>query len=269
MRYRIVFCDVDGTLLSSDHRVLPQTLAAIQSLRRQGVPFVIISARSPSGIYPIQDTYGFQTPIIAYNGALMLDEHRNTLYSNGLSLQAARQVIDFLEGNQMDCSWNVYAGDSWIVKNKRDPRIIREERIVRTSAVEGTLDLLPGDAAIGKVLCMCNPSRLPAIEERLRGAFPSLSIVRSSDILLEIMQNGVSKSSAVRFACGLWSIPLEAAIAFGDHYNDVEMLQSVGTPFLMGNAPDEIKKRFHAVTDSNDEDGIYHALASIGMVPPC
>ena len=48
MNYEIVFSDVDGTLLNTRHQVLPGTLSAIKSLQQQGIPFVIISARSPS-----------------------------------------------------------------------------------------------------------------------------------------------------------------------------------------------------------------------------
>ena len=80
------------------------------------------------------------------------------------------------------------------------------------------------------------------------------------------MQSGVTKSSAVKALCELWEIPLEDMVAFGDHYNDVEMLETAGMSFLMGNAPEELKQRFHNVTDSNDEDGIYHGLAKIGMI---
>lgn len=47
---RIVFSDIDGTLLTNDREVLPSTLKAINSLKKQDIPFIIISARSPSGI---------------------------------------------------------------------------------------------------------------------------------------------------------------------------------------------------------------------------
>lgn len=265
MNYGIVFSDVDGTLLNTKQELLPNTLSSIRALQRQGIPFVIISARSPSGIYPIQERYGFQSPVISYSGALILDENRKILYSGGFSLKIARQVIHFIEESHFDCSWNLYSMDTWIVKNKQDPRVIREENIVHASAAEGTADMLSDNVDIGKILCMCNPDCILEIERRLKTEFPSLSIVKSSDILIEIMQNGVTKSRAVKTLCSLWNIPLEKTVAFGDHYNDAEMLETVAMPFLMGNAPEELKKRFTNVTDSNDEDGIYHGLVKIGL----
>mgnify|MGYP002645395545 CR=1 FL=1 len=74
MNYEIVFSDVDGTLLNTRHQVLPGTLSAIKSLQQQGIPFVIISARSPSGIYPIQEKYGFNCPVISLSFGLFVHD---------------------------------------------------------------------------------------------------------------------------------------------------------------------------------------------------
>ena len=266
MSCKIIFSDVDGTLLNSEHQLLPETLYSIQLLQQQEIPFVIVSARSPSGIYPIQEKYGFKSPIISYSGSLILDENKTVLWSRGLSKQITGEIIGFIEQKQFNCSWNIYSEDIWIVKDKKDPRIIREENIVQASAIEGNIDLLHDDADIGKVLCMCDPDDILDIEQELKTAFPQLSIVKSSDILLEIMPNGITKRTAVKYLCDLWGIPVEAAAAFGDNYNDVEMLETVGKPFLMGNAPEKLKKQFENITDTNDENGIYHGLIKLGLI---
>lgn len=263
---RIVFSDVDGTLLTGDHRMLPGTLRAIRALQRQGIPFVIISARSPSGIYPILRDYQFQCPIICYSGALLLDEDGTVLSSQGFSPSLAAEIVSFLEQECLPCAWNLYSGDTWIVKDRSDPRVAREERIVRATSVEGTPDHLRPDARVGKILCMCDPGTIEGVQRRLKEAFPSLSIAPSSDILLEIMEAGVTKRSGVEQLCRLWGISPEDAVAFGDHYNDVEMLDAVGTPFLMGNAPQALWTRFPNRTDSNEEEGILHALEGLGLV---
>ncbi len=68
MRCQIVFSDVDGTLLNSAHQLSENTLYAIRALQKRAIPFVIVSARSPAGVYPIQEKYGFQSPVISYGG---------------------------------------------------------------------------------------------------------------------------------------------------------------------------------------------------------
>jgi dTDP-4-dehydrorhamnose reductase len=118
---KIIFSDVDGTLLNSDHKVLPGTVYAIRELKKKGIPFVIISARSPSGIRPILEENNFTCPMISYSGALILDEDENVLYSEGFSREDAAEMVRFIESNQLDkcgiyhcsnegvCSWYVFA----------------------------------------------------------------------------------------------------------------------------------------------------------------
>ena len=56
---KVVFSDVDGTLLDSSHRMSPATREAICAVQARGIPFVIVSARSPSGVYSILEDYHF------------------------------------------------------------------------------------------------------------------------------------------------------------------------------------------------------------------
>jgi len=267
MVYKIVFSDVDGTLLNSEYKLLPKTLYAIRSLQEKHIPFVIISARSPSGIYPILKENDFNCSIIAYSGSLILNEDRKILYSEGFSRKVASDIVSFIESQQLDCTWNIFSVDTWIVKDKNDSRVIDEENIVKAQAIQGTTESLPEDAKIGKILCMCNPSKILDIEKALKEAFPQLSIAKSSNTLLEIMANGINKSTAVHTLCKILNIPLEATLAFGDNFNDEEMLETVAMPFLMGNAPELLKKKFKNITYNNDDEGIYQALVKIGMIP--
>lgn len=262
---KIVFSDVDGTLLDHRHKITPLTQRAIRDLQEKGIPFVIVSARSPSGIYPILEEYGFTCPIIAYSGALILDEDRNVLFHKGMEKVLADRIVRVLESSRFDVTWSVYALDEWIVKDKSDPRIIKEEQIVKAQAVQGSVDSAAAER-ISKILCICDPAETVGVEALLKGIFPACSIVRSADFLLEVMENGVSKAAAVERACGLWKIPLADAVAFGDHYNDADMLETVGSGFLMGNAPAELKERIRLLTDDNDHDGIYHALVRKKLV---
>ena len=266
MNYEIVFSDVDGTLLNSNHIILPSTLAAIEQLQKRHIEFVIISARSPSGIYPILKRFGFVCPIICYSGALILDKDRKPLYSTGFSKYTGKKIVNYIESNHLDCTWNIYSMDTWIVKDRMDKRVQLEESIVQAEAINGSIDMLDDNALIGKILCMCNPDHILNIEQQLRNAFPELSIAKSSATLLEIMAGNINKSTAVKKLCNILNIPLENTIAFGDNYNDVEMLNTVATPFLMGNAPSELKSAFKNITYDNDTDGIARALASLKLI---
>lgn len=262
---KIVFSDIDGTLLNSEHKITPLTEKAIKKLNEKDIPFVIISARSPSGIYPIINEYGLKCPIISYSGGLILDENRNVLFHKGINKEKAKKIIEFIENNKFDMSWCAYSLDEWIVRDKSHPRIIREETVVKAKSTQGSIDSIT-DNEVNKILCICNPEKTIEIEKKLKEAFPECSIVKSSDILLEIMESGINKATAINTLCSLWNISLENTIAFGDNYNDVEMLENVKFGFLMDNAPEELKNRIKRHTKNNDSDGIYYGLLEMNLI---
>ncbi len=254
--YKIIFSDVDGTLLNSSHVVTPKTRETLQKL---DIPFVIVSARSPSGIYPILKDNHLTCAIIAYSGGLILDENRHVLFHQGINKNEAKEIVNFLE--PFDCSWCAYSLDEWIVKDKNDPRIINEENIVKAYATQGYIDDFK-DGQVNKILCICHKSQTNIIEKKLKEKFPQYSIVKSSDILIEIMQQDINKATAIERLCHIWNIDIRDTLAFGDNYNDYEMLKTCGKGILMGNAPDDLKKEFDNITLDNDHDGIYEALKS-------
>ena len=254
----IVFSDVDGTLLNTAHRVTPATRAALLALGE--VPFVIVSARSPSGLYPILRRNGFTCPLIAYSGALIQDERGEILYQRGMEPALAGEILAFLETERLPVTWCLYAGDDWLVKDRSSPAVRREEEIVEAQSRAGSLKDLPPTQRVHKILCICAPGTIDDTRRRIQSRFPSVNAVQSSDILLELMDRGVNKAEAVRFYCDRLGIRLTNAAAFGDNYNDWEMLEAVGHPVVMGNAPAPIRARFRRVTADNDHDGIAAAL---------
>lgn len=261
-----VFCDVDGTLMNSSYEISPLTLSAIKQLIKKGIRFVIISARSPSGILHIPHGYGFACPVIAYSGALMMDEKGEILFNTGMSVDAASAVIDYASEEGLDISWCIYSVDRWLVDDPQDERIRKESDIVKIKPEKGTLAGLEKDAPVNKLLCICEAEDILDIENKLKIRFPELSIVKSDDTLLEVMKNGVSKSIALKRFCSINGMDEKNVAAFGDNYNDEDMLLSCGYGFLMGNAPDELKQRIPRITRDKDNDGIYYALKGLGVV---
>lgn len=263
---RIVFSDLDGTLLTSGYRMSPATLWAIQTLGEKGYPFVIVSARSPMGIESVMIENGFCCPMIALNGALILDEQRRIIYAKGILKSKAAQIIDFLERGGYDTAWCIYAFDQWLVKDALDPRIVNEAAVVKAVVKEGTVRDIAGEE-VHKLMCICDPAESLRLEKDLKTAFPNETVVRSSAVLIEIVHGSVSKAAAVRKFCDSYGTSLKDAVAFGDSDNDMDMLECVGTGVLMGNARNELKERILCVTRDNDHDGICHALVELKILP--
>jgi len=263
LEVKAVFSDVDGTLLNSAHRVMPETAKWIRRLSEKDIPFVIVSARSPSGIYPILKRNRFECAMIAYSGALILDEERNILYNRQIERQLAEKIEKFFVERAFNMSWCIYSCDDWLSPDRSDPRIAREEQIVEAQSREGTTADLPPGAGVNKFLCICAPGTITGIEEEIKKAFPEVAVVKSSDILIEIMDKGISKADALERYCRHIGVLPQETVAFGDNYNDVEMLEAAGLSYVMGNAPEEILEMFPHHTADNDHEGIAQVLEQI------
>ena len=71
-----------------------------------------------------------------------------------------------------------------------------------------------------------------------------LHLYRSKDTYLEIAPLQISKASALsQLLQAELNIDMKEVIAFGDNYNDIEMLKAVGCGVAVGNAKDEVKKK--------------------------
>ncbi len=260
-----VFSDLDGTLLNSAHRISPLTAEAIRHLADQGIPFVPVSGRGPQGIDLILAEAGLRCPIIGYSGALIMDENRRIIFEQGMSIQQAQALVDHIQRRRFDLIWCAFSAGQWLVPTREDPRIRTEEEILQTRATPGGLAALGPGEVVDKLMCICAPAQMADVAADVKAAFPDYTVVPSDSHLLEIMAGGVNKAQAVARLCQLWEMDPHKVAAFGDQYNDLEMLRLVGYGFAMGNAPEPIRKAVGRVTEDHDHEGIYHALQGLGL----
>ncbi len=267
MNVKIVFSDIDGTFLTTDHRVTDKTEYAVNRLLNQNIPFVLVSARMPEAIYPITDKLGIKIPIISYSGGLVLTESEEILYSKTIEARLATAIINAIDQRWSQVTINYYSGRRWFVRDVKDKRVKREERITSAAAVNADFnELLEIGMLPNKILTMSEPADCEEMERELSRMFPELNVVRSSDILLEIMDKSVSKATGIKVMLEHYGFASEDALGFGDNYNDIEMFKYVGRGVAMGNAPEPIKKIVRDVTDSNDAGGIYTYLVKNGVI---
>lgn len=260
MSIKAVFSDIDGTLLNDQHMMTENTRLSIQSLLQKDIKFVLVSGRSPSGIYSVLNKYKFNCPIIAYSGSIILDENKNIIYEKGMTIEAATKIIDFIKKSNFNLTLNLFSFDDWITENRNNPEVKEEEKASCIESIEGDINSLKEGQMVHDILCMCHPDEIFDIEEKISKKFPEFTVVKSSKTYLEIMMNGVNKANAVSHLCKMWNIDMKDVLAFGDNYNDVEMLESVGHGIAMGNAPESIKNRIKNATLDNNHDGLAFAL---------
>ena len=267
MSIKIVFSDIDGTFLNNSHQVTAKTQQAVKSLITQNIKFVLVSARMPEAIYPITDKIGVKIPIISYSGAFVLTEGQEILHDVTIDTISTKNVLEEIANKYPDVTVNYYAGRHWFVKDVKDKRVIREMNITSAAAENADFnELINNNIAPNKILVMSEPPTCQKMELELGKTFKNLNVVRSSDILLEIMDKSVSKAVGIDVLIKHYGFGVENAIGFGDNYNDVEMLEFVGCGVAMNNAPEGVKKFADDITDSNENDGIYNYLVKKNLI---
>ncbi len=259
--FRILFSDIDGTLINSQHHIPGRTREKILELDRKGIPFILVSARGPAGVEVIRRELGNRKPFICYSGGLVLDADGKALYSRQIELGLAVEIYELLEHECPEICCNTYSKDLWVVKDDTNPWVVREERITQGKSVAGDIGEIFAEAGgVHKFLLMGEPEPIDRTGILLRKRYPGLSVLKSNKFYLEVMDGSVHKAAGVRYLCDHYGIPVEEAAAFGDGENDVGMLQAVGCGFAMGNAPESVKQQVKYVTGSNEEEGIWEVL---------
>ncbi|MDO4436244.1 MAG: Cof-type HAD-IIB family hydrolase [Cardiobacteriaceae bacterium] len=257
MNIQAIFSDIDGTLINSQHQISPRTLLAIRQVLGLGIPFTLVSARPPKAITPFTREIGGKQALIAFNGALILDDAGKALYSVTLPDDDVARLEALLERNPA-VSPNYYAGQEWYSPNPENFWTQQEGEITHLQASPKPQHL----SGVHKILVMGEAEEILALEQMLKPQFPHLHIHRSKPTYLEIVSPEATKAKALDFMAKRLGISAEHIMAFGDNFNDLDMLHYAGLGVVMGNAPDEIKAQIPHHTASNDNDGLALCLES-------
>lgn len=265
MSAKLIFSDIDGTLITSQGVVSSTTIEAIRKQIIAGNLFIPVSARFPKGIMNVVDKITNFCPMIAYNGALVLDEMGRPLNSQFFEASLALKLIEEIEAlDTNDLAWNVYSGYNWFSSLNKNPLIIKEEEKVGVKSLPVSTHQIKELKGVHKMLIIGKPALIDKIIPSLVPKFPNLDFVKSAPHLLEIVLKGVNKGNAVKIILDSFAMDKSNAWAFGDNYNDESMFNSVGHPILMGNAPKDLKESLSIpITLDNDHDGIAAVLNKI------
>lgn len=266
MAYKIVFSDIDGTLLNKERQLSPATIQAIKKLKDK-IPFVLISARMPAAMRHLQQQLEIEElPIISYNGALILvnDEVKS---STEIPVEILEELSKWNRAHDTHLSlynndeWYVPAMDYWAQREHNNtkvaPLVKSNMEVVRSWKTQGK--------GAHKIMAMGEVQNIENTINFLETNFgDQLHMYRSKDTYLEIAPKTISKFTAVEFLLkNHFSLSEKEAIAFGDNYNDVEMLKNIGYGVAVGNARPEALDAANLVCEPSIEDGVAKILTKL------
>lgn len=252
---KIIFSDMDGTLLTSDNKLPVGFDETMAELKKRGVIFAPASGRQYFSLLKSFKKYVDEFLFVAENGTLVM--HREIeIFSSPIDKAAVDKVLEVTE--PMKNILRVWCG-------KKDAYIRREQDTAENQAelnkyythnavVDNWNDI--DDTPIKIALFDGTAHANENIYRHLAQFYDDLQVVLSSDYWVDLMSKGISKGEAVKNVQRILGLKPEECAAFGDYMNDYEMIQAVGYGFAMANAHPDLKRVAKYETLSNDEFGV-------------
>lgn len=267
MTVKIVFSDIDGTLLDDKHQLTKETKKVVQALKKQKVETVLVSARPPKAMTSIANELVLDTPLVCFNGALITQVQGNQLtdlFSVSIERLDSLMLYQMIASKFPNVSINLYSSERWLVEEMGS----WETQEMEITGVKPEIIAMPlflkEYHPIHKILCMGNEQEIAGLESALLSAnISGVTCHLSKPTYLEIVNKEVSKLAALKFLCQDYQLSLNDAVAIGDNYNDLPMIEHAGIGIAMGNAPTAVKELADITTTSNCENGFSQALAKV------
>lgn len=266
MTYQAVAFDLDGTLLSSDTRILESSKWVIRQIREKGIKVYFVTGRHHTAVRPYYVEVDLDTPVICCNGTYVYDfKHEKVLVGNPLSPDLALNLIKQAQTEGIHTA--VYFQNA-MTYEELNPHFDKLQHWVQSCPeavrpnvyqVANFQQEIEKGVTVWKVL-ISDPDltkmqnfvgKLP-----LEKVNPEWSWVDRVDITAV----GNSKGARLVELLRMEGIDPKNVIAFGDNFNDISMLDVVGLGIAMGGAEEEVQRKAKKTIGSNNEDSIAHEL---------
>ncbi len=266
--YRLVVCDMDGTLLNSKSELSERNREVLKKLIEKNIFVAIATGRIYTSARIYAKYLGLITPIIACNGAIVKDMADNRIiYDSSIRKEDCLKVFDICKKNNMyfhfytkDVFYTEKLAESSLKYFEWNKKISEKESIDIRVIPDAYEHILHSDEKVYKIQPnSSNMQLLAKIREKLE-EIKTITCSKSWYNNIEVMNQDVSKGNAVKHLAESLGVKREEIICFGDNENDISMLSYAGLGIAMGNAEDIVKQHADYVTTSNDEDGISMAL---------
>ncbi|CAM3331455.1 Cof-type HAD-IIB family hydrolase [Streptococcus pluranimalium] len=276
---KIIFLDVDGTLVDYDNRIPESAVKAIRLARDKGHKVYVCTGRSRAEMPPEIWDIGIDG-MIGGNGSYVEDNEEVVMHQL-ISKEEARHIVDWLHSRglefYLESNNGLFASENF--KEAARP-VLREYSLRKGKTEEEVKDQEAEDALHGLIyggelyrddlnkvsfILSDYQDHLDSIEE-----FPNLEAHtwggRGETALFgDLGVKDINKAHAVDVLLNHLGADRKDTIAFGDAKIDIPMLDYCQVGVSMGNGGPEILEMADMVTDDVEEDGLYNAFEELGL----
>lgn len=275
---KIIFLDVDGTLVDYENRIPASAIEAVRAARANGHRVYICTGRSRAEVYPELWAIGLDG-MIGGNGTYV-EDHEHVVFHQTITADQCRRVVDWLHGRglefYLESNSGLYASEQF--KEKSVP-VLRaySKRKGKENADQATAVSVFPDMIFDGELYRDDLNKVSFIlsdyQDYLdaKEAFPDLTVGtwggKGEEALFgDLGVKDIDKAKAVYELLSYLGASIEDTIAFGDAKIDVPMLNCCKIGVAMGNAGPEAKAAADFVTDDVECDGLKKAFLELKLI---
>ncbi len=276
MNRKLIFLDIDGTLVYAMGAPSARTAGAVQRARKNGHKVFLCTGRNMAIIGDEIKNVGFDG-IIASAGA-HVEVGTKVLFDHMLPEETIQKCLSVFHANGIYCRIESPEGiytdpqmEELLRTAKADDansELIRMQKEIEAGIYIQPYDRYPRRGAY-KICFTSTTSEAVGEAQRLLGDRFHFAVHPYADgsVCLngEIIPRGVDKGKGMAMICSYFGAKMADTVAFGDSMNDCEMMQAAGQSIAMGNACGELKRLADRVCESVGEDGIYHEFLRMGI----
>ncbi|WEG11754.1 Cof-type HAD-IIB family hydrolase [Pullulanibacillus sp. KACC 23026] len=258
MKPKIVFFDIDGTLLNQHKKLPVSAMKAVAKLQEAGIYTAIATGRAPFMHQHIRQELGIQS-YLSYNGQYVRVGDKE-IYKNPFKIQDMDHLLELAESHQHPLA---YLGSEQMGANQKNhPFILTSFESLKHPAPAYHPHFYK-ENEIYQALLFFEKEDVPTYLDD-HHVFDTIQWHEHS---MDVIPKGGSKAKGIHAMLSYLGIAPEEAVAFGDGLNDIEMLKFVGHGIAMGNAVQAAKEAARDVTKPVDQDGIAFGLQKLGLIP--
>ncbi len=275
---RAVFLDVDGTYLN-DRGVVPQSAReAVIRARANGHLVFVCTGRSTAILPQHVLEAGFDGVIASAGGYVEIDGE--VLARHTVPIEYLRLVVEYFDARAVDYFFEANSGlygsgnalsrvREMLYGARPDGSVLAAVGTGLSTILEAFVldaDLIRDD--IAKISILSSAVPIEEIRAEFAGIFDLVpaTVSRFGPNSGEMSLRGVHKAKGIEVVLEHLGLDRSDTIAFGDGFNDLEMLEFVRVGVAMGNAPARVIDAADHVTDSPDADGIWNGFRAHGLL---
>ncbi len=258
---KLIASDMDHTLLTEKGELPPDFDSYIQELNKLRIDFVIASGRPLYTLETIFPKIKNEISFISDNGGIVCYKG-NVIYKSLLEPKSYQSMIRFTENNTDGIAILCGLDSAYLSENHKIYENYLKIFYSKITFVKN-LDQLMIDANKFTVYFPKKDSK-EYYEKIFKPQYgKDFSVTVGDTVWIDIMNYGIDKGKAVQLLGERLGLKPEQMMAFGDTYNDIEMLQTVKYSYLVKNAASDMKQYANFITDSNDDFGVLKVIDKI------